>query len=65
MILGDTLLSITTWWLGGFAGEMALALETSIETVKVGLQITSIGVEFGFNLFIDRNSLIKKNGKVN
>lgn len=64
-ILGDIALSLATWYIGGFAGHIALALQTTTEAVNIGLQLTRIGLEVAYNLGMDYESLTHQDGSLN
>lgn len=65
MILGDIALTISTFYLGGVIGGIALASEIPIEYSNIAVQTIRIGAELAFNLGMDKDSLTKNDGSIN
>lgn len=64
-IFADIALSALTFYIGGFAGVIATSLNTTIESVRIGIQTIRVLSEIGFNLGMDAKSLVKRDGSVN
>jgi hypothetical protein len=50
VLFADVLLSIGTWYLGGFAGEIAGALDLTPEIVSTGIRVARYGIDFASNI---------------